>query len=1044
MEKIIVPLCRIMRILLIFALTAQARPNPGDTRDKSNSFRIKSYQKKTDGVIFELVRGKLKLQVLSDDIIRVVYTPSDSFSTRESVSVIKKEWLPVHYKVGGDKSFVTMNTRAIKVKVNKTTGAIAFYDRKGKLLLEEPANGKSMIAANIAGEDTWTAEQKFMSPEDEALYGLGQFQDGIMNWRNVYARLKQRNTTIAMPVVISNKGYGLFWDNTSYTEFNPDLTKIDMNFDGNSLSAMLKTKEKGTYIFDIERNNVNAIELKVGNQTIYRHDTGVHVSSSVAKVDLEANREYTVELICHDKRLTPAIPDRYLAPGDGSPGGHGLKGEYFANRNLEGTPSFVRVDPKVDFDWGSGSPAMGFPTDNFSVRWTGKLSAPKTIDSCTLTVTSDDGARLYVDGQMVTNGWVERGSTTDEYKLKLVAGKEYDIKVEYFEAFGGASVKLGWDIGTSGKEDDELSKDVHIYYRHPAQAEETVWKSLVADDIDYYLLYGPESDRIVGAMRELTGRAPLYPKWAYGLFLSHMAWNDQKEIIDVAKGHRERNIPFDCIVQDGTYWKQWPDNEWGSSRFDSARYPDPVSMITAVHDMNSHFMISVWPRFNSKTDTYKMLEPKGYMLGLQKTSAAGNEGVALEDVTTNAVYDAFNPSARKMYWQFINDRLFSLGVDAWWLDATEPEWNYDFSRARTYLGTGERYLNCYALMSMTGVYEGQRSTESTKRPFILTRSAFPGQQRYAVTSWSGDIGYDWTTYRIQIAAGLNFAITGVPYWTTDIGGFVPGADLNSADYRELLTRWFQYGAFCPIFRVHGCRQTELWRGGEDSEKQLVKTDNLRYRLMPYIYSLGAMVTFDNYTIMRPLIMDFRTDRNILNIADQFMFGTAFLVNSVTEPKAMSRKVYLPEDKGGWYDFWTGSKNAGGRTIETPAPIDIIPLFVRAGSIIPMGPYEQYASEKNDPIELRIYSGADGMFTLYEDENDNFNYEKGKKATIRFSWDEKSKTLTIGERNGEFDGMVQERTFNVVLVKQNHGAGIDAEAKPDRTVLYKGDETKIKL
>ena len=1039
MNKFVFPLI----ILFAFAVNAQQRKVFTPSLQSGNLLHVKNYHRQSDGVVFNLTRGKMELQILSDDIIRVRCAPADTFPTRESVSVIRRDCQPVHFSITDNKTSVDVSTGEIKAEVDKTTGAVAFYDNKDRLLLQEAANGKSMVDTTIAGEKTWTAEEKFLSPKDEALYGLGQFQDGIMNWKNVYARLKQRNTNIAMPVIISNKGYGLFWDNTSYTEFNPDIAKLDVKPVGDNLSAMFKSKEKGTYVFVIERENVNAIELKVGGKTIYRHDTGVHVSSSVAKVDLEANKEYPVEFISHDKKLTPAIPEEYLIPADGKPGEHGLKGEYFANRNLEGTPSFTRIDPKVDFDWGSGSPAVGFPTDNFSVRWTGKLVVPKTIDSCVLTVTSDDGARLYVDGKMVTNGWVERGSTTDEYRMKLEAGREYDIKLEYFEAFGGASAKFGWDTGSSGT-DNELSKDVHIYYRTPGQSKETVWKSLVADDIDYYFMYGPDGDKIVNSMRELTGTAPLYPKWAYGLFLSHMAWNTQDEIIDVAKGHIQRNIPFDCIVQDGTYWKQWPENEWGSSRFDSARYPDPTGMIKAVHDMNRHFMISVWPRFNSNTDTYKMLAAKGYMLGLQETSAAGNEGVALEDVTTNAAYDAFNPGARKMYWQFINDRLFSMGVDAWWLDATEPEWGYDFSKAHTYLGTGERYLNCYALMSMKGVYEGQRSTESTKRPYLLTRSAFPGEQRYAVTAWSGDIGYDWNTYRIQIAAGLNFTITGMPYWTTDIGGFVPGADPNDPAYRELLTRWFQYGAFCPIFRVHGCRPTELWRGGEESEKELVESDNLRYRLMPYIYSLGAMVTFDNYTIMRPLIMDFRNDNKIVNIADQFMFGTAFLVNPVIEPKAASRKVYLPSNKGGWYNFWTGEKEAGGKTIETPAPIDIIPLFVKAGSIVPIGPYEQYAAEKNDPIELRIYTGANGTFTLYEDENDNFNYEKGKRATIQFTWDQKTKTLVIGKRIGEFDGMLKDRTFNIVFVNKSHGVGIAPEAKPDKTILYNGSEIKIKI
>lgn len=1029
---------KIILLVLTCGLAAHAQQERGDL------FQVKSFQEQTDGVLFNLTQGKLKLQILSDDIIRVLYTPTDTFPTRESVSVIKRDWAPVDYQTDEDKLIVTVRTKAIKATVNKATSAVNFYDTNGRLLLAEPAGGRSMLPVNVAGEDTWTAEQKFLSPRDEAIYGLGQFQDGIMNWKNVYTRLKQQNTNIAMPVIVSNKGYGLSWDNTSYTEFNPDMTKLDLSPTDNGLSAMFRTKESGTYVFVIRRENVSSIELKVGNKSIYAHNTGVYVPVSVAKVDLNANEKYPIEFISHDKKITPAIPEQYLVPADGEPGEHGLKGEYFANRDLEGKPSFTRVDAKVEFDWGSGSPAIGFPTDNFSVRWTGKLIAPKTMDSCTLTLTSDDGARLYIDGKLVINSWVERGSTTDEYKMSIEAGKEYDIKIEYFQAFGGASAKLGWDLGSSGKGDSELLKHVSIYYHTPSQADETVWKSLVADVIDYYFIYGPDGDRIVSAMRELTGRAPLYPRWAYGLFLSHMAWNAQEEIINVAKGHRERNIPFDCIVQDGTYWKQWPENEWGSSRFDSARYPDPAGMIKAVHDMNSHFMISVWPRFNSNTDTYKMLTANGYMLGLQKTSAAGNEGVALEDVTTNAAYDAFNPGARKMYWQFMNDRLFNLGVDAWWLDATEPEWGYDFSRAHTYMGSGQRYLNCYALMSMKGVYEGQLCTESTKRPYILTRSAFPGQQRYAVTSWSGDIGYDWTTFRMQIAAGLNFTITGVPYWTTDIGGFVVGADPNNPGYRELLTRWFQYGAFCPIFRVHGCRPTELWRGGDESERQLVKSDNLRYRLMPYIYSLGAMVTFDNYTIMRPLVMDFRTDWKVLNIADQFMFGNAFLVNPVIEPKARSRKVYMPTDRGGWYDFWTGEKISGGRTIEAQAPIDIMPLFVRAGSIVPMGPYEQYATEKNDPVELRIYTGADGTFTLYEDENDNFNYEKGKRATIEFSWNEKTKTLTIGRRKGEFDGMLKERTFDLVWVKRNHGVGIDPEVKPDKIIFYKGAKVTVRI
>jgi alpha-D-xyloside xylohydrolase len=413
-----------------------------------------------------------------------------------------------------------------------------------------------------------------------------------------------------------------------------------------------------------------------------------------------------------------------------------------------------------------------------------------------------------------------------------------------------------------------------------------------------------------------------------------------------------------------------------------------------------------------------------------------------------AAYDASNPAARKYYWELMNKALFSIGVDAWWLDTVEPETegleeNIQLGH-KLALGSGDRYVNLYPLLTEEGVYKGQRSASEQKRVFILGRSAFAGSQRAAVTAWSGDILSNFETFKRQIPAGLNYSISGLPYWTTDIGGFVSGNPDDPA-YRELFIRWFQFGTFSPIFRVHGTRSTdqnELWSYGAEAQKILTDYDRLRYELMPYIYSVAWRVTSDGYTPMRPLVMDFRNDERALNIGDQFMFGPAILVSPVTEQGATSRHLYLPNTK--WYDFWTGAVIEGGKAIDTAAPIDRLPLFVRAGSIVPMGPDVQYSTEKPaDPIELRVYPGANGDFVLYEDENDNYNYEKGARAEIPLRWDDATHTLTIGERKGQFPGMLANRKFRLVMVGNGHGAGIGQTANPDREVEYAGKAITIR-
>ena len=415
----------------------------------------------------------------------------------------------------------------------------------------------------------------------------------------------------------------------------------------------------------------------------------------------------------------------------------------------------------------------------------------------------------------------------------------------------------------------------------------------------------------------------------------------------------------------------------------------------------------------------------------------------------------------RLFWKLMNDKLFSKGIDAWWLDCTEPDIQSNLSRTETILrqgptalGSPSRYLNAYSLMNAKGVYEGQRQQNDSQRVFILTRSAFAGQQRYAATTWSGDIASRWYDLKAQISSGMNFTLSGIPYWSMDIGGYAVeqrhehpnNSDLD--EWRELNTRWFQFGTFCPIFRVHGKFPfREIFNIAPDTHpayQSMLAYDKLRYRLMPYIYSLAGMVTQKDYTIMRCLVMDFGQDKNVFNINDQYMFGPAFLVNPVTEYKTRMRPVYLPSGIG-WYDLQTGQYFEGGQTIQADAPYTDIPIYVKEGSIIPCGPAIQYTTEKpSDPIRFFVYTGCDGVFTLYEDENVNYNYEKGKFSTIQISYSEKDHELTIGKRQGEFPGMLQSRTFEIVWISTQKPVGLDFQSNPDTLITYDGSQQSVKM
>ncbi|MFZ5517656.1 MAG: TIM-barrel domain-containing protein [Candidatus Zhuqueibacterota bacterium] len=918
-----------------------------------------AHGQRSDSSIIPVPEGFLKIQICSPGIVRVIFAEKKSFLSRQSL-IANEAWTPVNWTSSRIGEEIVFETELLKIEVNAHSGVIQFRDSSGAVLLREQAPAPHRLTpARVLGEKTWHAESRFQLSGDEGLYGLGQYQDGVMNYRGHDVLLVQANKVAVIPFLVSTNNYGILWDNYSRTMF-------------------------------------------------------------------------------HD---------------------------------------------------------------------------------------GDDGMSFW---------------------------------------------------------------------------------SEVADQIDYYFVAGKKMDEVIAGYRRITGQAPLLGKWAYGYWQSKERYVDRKELLATTAEYRRRNIPIDNMVQD---WRYWGENEyWSSMEWDESIFPNPAEMIQLLHEKyHVHLMVSIWPMIGKKTALNKELKSKGYLFD--------NEHWAGGDV-----YDAYSEEARDIYFKHVKKGLLSVGVDALWMDATEPEFpNTDTQEitekeikdcGRNAMGTMARYLNTYSYMTTKGAYEDQRRFSSQKRVFTLTRSAFAGQQKFAAGTWSGDISANWDVFRKQISAGINFCMAGIPYWSHDIGAFFPSGrgglynrGVDDPAYRELYVRWFQFGAFTPIFRSHGTgTPREVWRFGEPGDwayDSLVKFDHLRYRLLPYIYSIAWQITHSGYTLMRGLAMDFPDDRKCYAIDNQFMFGPAILAMPVTEAmyyepqtsgdviptenlfspedapgglvghyfkgvdfdelvntrtdscldfnwcggapagcpasnysirwhgfllsneagdyeigaivddgvrvwlndqliidswkcqgvsyyshkltlagntkyaikveyfqgevdalfklvwktptsvlsgnsleKEKSSQLYLPETKG-WFDFWTGEKIAGGKAITRETPIDIMPLYIKAGSILPLGPFKQYSDETpEEPIELRIYPGSDAEFTLYEDENDTYNYERGVYATIPFRWNEKEKTLIIGKRQGAFPGMLTERTFNIVWVGANHGVGVEECNEPDEVVMYAGEEVVI--
>jgi alpha-D-xyloside xylohydrolase len=850
---------------------------------------VKSYKRFSDKVDITLSDGTLRVSPLTDNVVRITFYQKTEGNLPELVFTSS---IPTpEFQVSDSPFKLEIKAKKISVLLDKQTGELSYADHLGKVFLNEKAGSRKLIPDSVQGEPCFVAEQGFESPSDESIFGLGQFQDGQYNLKNVARRLTQVNTQISIPFIYSSKGYGLLWHQYGLTDFNP----------ANNFIVLEKQEQLAS-----GNNQMSEVTTTSGTQKVSQNQSLYQGHFNVLK-----DGEYSI----------------FLDLGD------------MGNRH------FVVIDGKPCVDQ--------------------------------------------------SNMWLPPTAGT---LVNLNAG-EHQVQIL---CKSNNTPKLSWRLSDNS----------------------TTFRSPNAQELDYVVFYGPSADSVIASYRNLSGNVPMFPQWAYGFWQCRERYTSGTHLVETVKAFRKRNLPMDVIVQDWQYWGKYG---WGVPKFDEANYPNPAGFIKELHDLNAHFSVSVWENLDKRSEVAKEYVDKNLF------------------IPNSPWVDVFNPLGRQTHWNALKQNLFAYGVDSWWMDATEPE-NDALKGKKVFLGLGDFYRLTYPLFVSQAVYEGQRRTTSDKRVCILTRSAFLGQQKYGIINWSGDIGGTWDAYKRQIVAGLNYTITGFPYWTTDIGGFFrPGnAQYTDEKYQNLLIRWYQWGAMSPIFRMHGYQtETEPWKYGEKVEDYMRKMLNLRYRLLPYIYSEAWQITKNGSTMMRPLVMDFNGDTAAVNRPYQYLFGKALLVAPITEPGIIEWKVYLPNSVA-WYDFWTGKRFSGGQIIKTDAPLDKIPLFVKAGSIIPMGKMLQYTGERlADTLEIRIYKGADAKFDLYEDEGDNYNYEKGKYTLISFKWDEKRQLLTISDRQGNYTGSLAKRIFNVVLVNEKTGTGIAVSSIAEK-VSYAGTKKELKL
>ncbi len=924
------------------------------------------YRKTETGVIITLAQEDdsdprlVKIEVINDDIFRISATPGEAFPERTSLIVLPGASETSDFSLTENEGSITVSTSRISAEVSLSTGAISFKDNEGNpILMEAQEGGKSFAPITVDNSTGFSFRQVFESPEDEAFFGLGQHQSDEWNYKGKNEVLYQYNTKVSVPFVVSNRNYGILWDNYSLTKFG-------------------SVEEYG----DLSQFTLFNVSGEEGGLTA-----------------------------------------TYTTAG----------GEVFVERT-ESEIDYEHISTQKNFP-------EAFPFGESRITWEGEMEADQSGEY-EFRLYYAGYTKVFIDGvEVVPERWrTAWNPNTFKFRVALEAGKRVPLSVQW-KPDGGVSY-LG--LKALGPLD-------------PAeQGKLSLWSEM-GQELDYYFIHGETMDRVISGYRTLTGKAPIMPQWAYGLWQSRERYKTQEEILGTLTEFRSRQIPIDNIVQD---WNYWEEDQWGSHEFETARFPDPAKMMKDIHAMNAHVMISVWPKFYINTEHYRELDQEGWIYK-QAVKDSIRDWIAHGYI--GSFYDAYAPGARKLFWEQMNEHLYSLDIDAWWMDASEPDILSNASlqyrkqlSGPTALGSSTEFLNTYSLVNADAIYNGQRSVDPNKRVFLLTRSGFAGLQRYSTATWSGDIGTRWEDMKAQISAGLNFALSGIPYWTMDIGGFcvehryeraAEGSE-DMEEWRELNTRWYQFGSFVPLYRAHGqFPYREVFHIAPDHHpayQTIVKYNKLRYRLMPYIYSLAGKVHFDDYTLMRALVMDFPEDERVTGISDQYMFGPALMISPVYTYKAREREIWFPESEG-WYDLESGEYLTGGQQRSIAAPYEKMPIHVKAGSILPMGPNIQYVGEKpGDPIMLFVYEGADGEFTLYEDEGLNYNYENGACSRIRFSYNDTTKTLVFGEREGTFEGMAAERRFGVIFVKKEQAEGFNPGATLDHTVEYSGTETTIKL
>ncbi len=927
-----------------------------------------TFEKTATGIVVHPDEGtqkEVRLEVMSPSIIHVLAVDD---AKREQVPSLMTVAVPGGgFTVKAGKGHVTLDAGKARAEVDLKTGLVTFFNAAGQPVLDETE--ARVTPVTVEGKPYVATVARFNPGTEEAFYGLGQHQNAQMNLNGEDVLLSQHNMDVAIPFVMSDRNYGILWDNDSITRW--------------------------------------------GDPKPYGH----------------FNR------------------DLKLTGEDGKPG---LTAKYYVDGKLVLTRTEADIDYQYLKDLADHWPKEVPTTGAVKVVWDGTMSSD-IAGVHKMQLYASDYADLAIDGKKVLSVW-RQGWNPWYHNFEVTFAKDKPV-----------SFHLEW------KPSGGMIAVTHNNPLPSAERHSLTLSSEVGTGLNYYFIAADNLDGVISGYRHLTGQAPLMPKWAYGFWQSRQRYETQDQLLGVVAEYRRRGWPLDNIVQD---WFYWPEDQWGSHDFDKARFPDPKGMVDTVHAEHAHIMISIWGKFYANTDNYKEFDAKGYMWE-QNVKNGQLDWVGKGHLSSH--YSPYNQEARDIYYRQLHDKLVPLGFDAWWMDNTEPDVHSnerpnDFAAliTPTQMGPGALVHNAYALETTKAMADGLKVDQPDTRQFILTRSGFAGVQRNAAAVWSGDTAARWNNLYDQISAGISFSMSGVPNWTHDIGGYAQetryqGPDLagqaqenqqlgsgvkpeDLAEWRELNLRWFEFGAFSPLFRSHGeVVKREIYNispDGSDMRDAMVAYDKLRYRLMPYIYATASDTWFNDGTIMRGLVMDFEHDPKVKDIKDEYLFGHAILVAPVTEYKARSRSVYLPAGAS-WYNFYSGEHYAGGELLNVTAPVTEIPLFVRAGSIIPTGPVTQYVDEHPDaPLTLVVYTGADGRFSLYEDDGVSNGYQRGAFTRIPLSYDDKTGALTIGARTGSYKAMVANRTFRVKFVKPGVSTmnGLDSF---DKEVAYTGAAITVK-